>query len=151
MTVVGMGCECLGFGARCSKLQASSSALTPLRGSRRSSAVPGASTLTGACGASGPPQGGKRTLLCPCPTKCCRSYPATEVIFLKIEASSRCSLEEAVVTGEPGREGPRGPWGDKQEAEGTPPGTVWKKCVCVCGGGACPSQGCRKVPQSTCT
>lgn len=78
-----------------------------------------------------PPQGGEHTLLCSCPTKCHRSYQATKVIFLQTEESSKCSLEEAVVTGQPGREGPSGPWGDDQEAEGTPPGTVLKECVYV--------------------
>lgn len=49
-------------------------------------------------------------------------YKATKVIFLKREdGSSRCGLEEAVVTAQPGWEGPSGTWGDNQGAEGAPP------------------------------
>lgn len=99
-----------------------------LRGSTDKPSELGArGSLLGACGASRP-QGAKHVFICSCSTKCLRGYKATKVIFLKREnGSSRCGLEEAVVTGQPRWEGPSRTWGDNQGAEGAPPGAVLKE------------------------
>lgn len=51
-------------------------------------------------------------LTCPCPTKCLRSDEATTMIlFQREEESSRCGIEEAVVTRQAGLQGTSGTWG----------------------------------------
>lgn len=90
-----------GFGTQCSKLQARSCALSsqrPLKGSTEK--LPQSVK-------NGQPQGGKDTLFnLSMSYKTSRNYKATKVVFLKREEeSSRCSLEEAVVTEQPGQEG----------------------------------------------
>lgn len=104
------------------------------------------------------PQGEKDTLFnLSMPYKTSRNYKATKVVFLKREEeSSRCSLEEAVVTGQPGQEGLSGTQEDNQGAEGTPPALSWS--VWACEAGVCKApvkaaertlRGLHPVPQQT--